>query len=430
MNLGRVWKILEKTYFILFCIYIVAFSFSKVSDNPRSVIWSDSEGYYKYLPGLFIIQDIHKIPEGSIWPTYTENGEYIIKYTCGIAILQLPFFLLCWLFQYIMGYNYHDIFNDYFAYGVQISGLFYGLWGLYLLKKYLYKLHPFVVFLVIGSLLFGTNLYYYICREPGMSHVYSFFLFVLLLHCIKRYYSYPTIISAIYLGLIFGLITLIRPTNVIIIFLFLAWNISSFKEVINRFYFHLKHWKNFFLMGLFGGIVFIPQILYWYDMTGNYIFYSYSEEGFHYLLKPKFIAVLFDTRNGWILYTPISILFIISLFHTWKNRLTSTPIITIMLFVWTYLFSSWWCWWFGGAFGHRSYVEIYALLAIPFGYFLESLYHSSKRKLGFIVVLIIFFCHYNIALTDLYINTGRNWSDEIWMWNREKLLWMWKEIFT
>lgn len=183
-------------------------------------------------------------------------------------------------------------------------------------------------------------------------------------------------------------------------------------------------------MGLFGGIVFIPQILYWYDMTGNYIFYSYSEEGFHYLLKPKFIAVLFDTRNGWILYTPISILFIISLFHTWKNRLTSTPIITIMLLVWTYLFSSWWCWWFGGAFGHRSYVEIYALLAIPFGYFLESLYHSSKRKLGFIVVLIIFFCHYNIALTDLYINTGRNWSDEIWMWNREKLLWMWKEIFT
>jgi hypothetical protein len=65
----------------------------RTAPNPRSVIWSDAEGYYKYLPGLFILHDFHRLDAGSVWPYYNRQGEYVNKYTCGVAYFELPFFL-------------------------------------------------------------------------------------------------------------------------------------------------------------------------------------------------------------------------------------------------------------------------------------------------------------------------------------------------
>ena len=66
----------------------------RIRPNPRAVIWSDAEGYYKYLPGLFILKDFHKLDAGSVWPYYNDKGEYVNKYTCGVAYFQLPFFFI------------------------------------------------------------------------------------------------------------------------------------------------------------------------------------------------------------------------------------------------------------------------------------------------------------------------------------------------
>ena len=78
---------------MLFYALLLIVSLNRVAPGPRSVIWSDAEGYYKYLPGLFILRDFHKLDAGSVWPYYNDQGEFVNKYTCGVAYFQLPFFL-------------------------------------------------------------------------------------------------------------------------------------------------------------------------------------------------------------------------------------------------------------------------------------------------------------------------------------------------
>src|SRR6187551_316127 len=83
---------IKENYVMVLFLLMIPVMFSRIDYNPRSVIWSDAEGYYQYLPALFIIKDVHQLPPGSIWPQFNEHGEYIDKYTCGIAIFECPFF--------------------------------------------------------------------------------------------------------------------------------------------------------------------------------------------------------------------------------------------------------------------------------------------------------------------------------------------------
>lgn len=42
-------------------------------------------------------------------------------------------------------------------------------------------------------------------------------------------------------------------------------------------------------------------------------------------------------------------------------------VLTFLVFI--YVIFSWWCWWYGGAFGLRAMIDIYGLLALPLGVF-------------------------------------------------------------
>jgi uncharacterized membrane protein YeiB len=44
-----------------------------------------------------------------------------------------------------------------------------------------------------------------------------------------------------------------------------------------------------------------------------------------------------------------------------------------------YIVSSWWCWWYGGGFGLRAFIESYAILAIPFATFLTWVARQKLR---------------------------------------------------
>jgi hypothetical protein len=59
--------------------------------------------------------------------------------------------------------------------------------------------------------------------------------------------------------------------------------------------------------------------------------------------------------------------------------------ILIMLPVIVYLFSSWWCWWFGGGFGMRPMIDYYPLLIIPLGEILRTKIFYKKYIISFIL---------------------------------------------
>lgn len=125
--------------FILSILYLTCITNSRINGNPRGVIWSDCEGYYLYLPGLFIIKDFHKLPPGSMWPYYNDHGEFVDKYSCGVAYFELPFFGIGHIISKLKGVDANDYFSTIYSKAIAFGGILTSLCGLLLLHKTLIR---------------------------------------------------------------------------------------------------------------------------------------------------------------------------------------------------------------------------------------------------------------------------------------------------
>ena len=311
-----------------------------------------------YLPAILIIRDVHKVPSGSVWPQLNEKGEHVIKYTCGVAMMELPFFLIAKWYCQIKGCDWTDYFNIHYVRAMAISGYFYGVLGLFFLAAALRRrFSEPVTFWTILSVFLGTNLFHYMTRSMAMSHAYSFCLFAFIIWLTPMLYRKPTNLKVIPMGLAVGLSILIRPTNAVILLFLLLYDVYRIPDLQLRIQFYLSQLRKVLVAAVAAIFVFIPQLLYWYEMTGSIVTYSYENEGFIYWLKPKIAAVLFDTQNGLFLYSPMALLMVIGIIPGLKSKQYQSPALAIIFCLITYIFASWWAWWFRGAFGHRSYVD-------------------------------------------------------------------------
>jgi hypothetical protein len=350
------------------------------------VIWSDAEGYYLYLPAIFInagFEDLSTRTGEVQFPLVEGTNKRFTKYTCGVAMLQMPFFLAA---HQLAKWNSQplDGISPYYVYGLQIAALLYGFLGLLVLKRMLLRyVNPWIGFFVIVGLFFGTNFFHYMVQEPAMSHIYSFLLFGLFVYYTPRFYEQADWRIFTIMGLLLGLITLIRPTNIVIVLYLLFYDVTSQTAFRERMKFIGKHFLILLVAPLASFVVFIPQFIYWKYVSGDWLMYSYGDEGFTNWADPKFREVLFDIKNGWLLFSPLVCLPLLGcLLGSWKNSFNIRTI-TIIVLITFYVFSSWWCWWFGGAFGQRGFVEYYVLLAIPFAY----LSHLIFQKLHWIFAI-------------------------------------------
>lgn len=410
-------KVLYKAFPWLAGLVLFFFSLFYYNQSRKGVIWSDAEGYYLYLPAVFIYNGFEKVPiiSGQMQP-YKDSKKVYTKYTCGVAIMEAPFFALAQATTFITDKDtggYTSINNL----AIRLAAIFYALWGLVLLRNYLAPRYGKAAVLVaLTGLLFGTNLFYYTVREPGMSHAYLFFLFALFIILTPKVLAQPNFKNAIFLGLLFGLITLIRPTNCLIALYLLLYQVTSFQAFKNRVQFFFSKLKVFWVVPVLMFLVFVPQLLYWHYISGHFLIYSYDQEGFIYWKAPKILLVLFDVQNGWLLYSPMAIFGIIGLLWGIAKKETGMLAIGLILTVATYIFSSWWAWWFGGAFGHRCFVEFYALLALPLAFLINKLLTSRQAVLkGIFALLCVLFIFYNLRITVLY---APPWDGPNWTWER------------
>lgn len=399
-------------------LYTIAFAFNFRKRSLEAVIWSDAEGYYMYLPAVFIYGGFEDIPintktmEFSPWPG---TNKIFDKYTCGVAMLELPFFLAAHAVARASPDYPPDGHSPPYVIGLLLSGLFYGFLGTFLLRTNLRRFYDGLTPDIVAiSVLMGTNLLHYTAREPGMSHVYSFCLFNLFIWLTDRYYRMRGSWE-LALGLAFtlGWIVLIRPTNLLLALFFLAYVPDGSLNVRERVQFLLKRFGHLLLFPLLGLLWYVPQMLYWKYATGSYLLYSYSGEGFIYWKDPKLLEVLFSIKNGWLLFSPLMGIALIGLFAgAIKNIRNSRLILLIWLIAW-YLFSSWISWWFGGAFGYRVFVEFYALLAFPLAWVVQwilSLRRWWWKTVFFAVWLLLIY--YNLGLDEHYFGPHYEW----WSW--------------
>src|ERR1043165_2929594 len=398
-------------------VYIFSlFYYSKWERHQTLVGGGDSFGYYVYLPSIFIYNDLNHLrntiyarnveaeihadstkPIENVGEVYFfKTGTPVIKYTCGIAILESPAFFTAHLIARLFKLPATG-FSSVYIISIFIWTLLFGILGLLLLSKVLaHYFSDIVIALTILSIGLATNLYHFSVYLTGMSHVYLFTLYATLLYATIRYHRTFSMRDATVLGLSAGMITLIRPNEVICILIPLLYNISSIQSLVVKVQ-KLLTQKSLYVAMLCFALCVLPQLAYWLYATGHLVYYSYGAETFNFK-DPHILGGLFGYQNGWLPFAPIMILALIGLLPmAFSRKEFLLPVLTVLP-IHIYVIYSWWCWRYVNGIGSRPMIEMSAILAIPLACFIHMIWKNIWLKISFIVALILLTVH-QLSLT-------------------------------
>jgi len=349
--------------------------------NVQAILTWDVMGYYLYLPAKFIYHDLGRLafsdailreyaPTGSFDQAFqvpgAAAGQLVMKYPIGLALLWTPFF---WLGHWAAGWwGYpQDGFSAPYQIAIAFGGLLYALLGLGLLRRLL--LHYFtdaVATLVLVSLVLGTNYFQYSVFDTAMPHNYLFTGYAGLLLLVRRWHLRPTRAGAFSIGLVLGLLVLIRPSEAVAAVLPALWGVGSLAAARAKLALLRTRWPDVLLLAAGGLLGVLPQGIYWKWATGHWLFYSYGDQHFSFL-RPHIWAVLFSFRKGCLIYSPILALALAGFGPLWRQHrgLAVPALVYFILNLW--IVSAWDIWWYGGSIGCRALVPSYAVLALPWG---------------------------------------------------------------
>lgn len=383
---------------LILMTYLFAVNAShKFWTHDDKIIEWDVKSYYAYLPAAFIQNDLtfeflnekeNKSLWKYYWPVKLENGKYLNITSIGMSYIYLPAFIIANNLAEPLGYEPNGYSRPY-KFAIVLLAYIYLFIGLFYLRKVLLMyFKDLTVAITLTAITIGTNLFYYATYEAGMTHIYNFTLIVILIYHIIKYYESPSFKSIIILGLLSSLITLIRPTNILVLLFFVFWNISSVDQIKQRLIFFWKIREQIFFMIFMFIIPWIPQFVYWKMQTGHFLFFSYgAKNGKFFFDNPQIFNFLFSYWKGWYVYTPIMFIATIGLIYMLFKDIKKGLILSLYLSGTIYVLSSWWSWWFGGGFGQRSMVDIIGIMAIPLAFLIEKVNTKPFLRIGFLIVI-------------------------------------------
>ncbi len=388
--------------------------------NYHAELWVDKAGYQVFLPALFYYDfNADEFPDGiqqkigNGFRLDHKTNKVRSKYPIGVAVLQLPFFTLGALIDKIKGET------EYLGYTIvqhkmiDLSTIFYCVLALLFLFKAFIKEHNRKrIYLLLFLLIFASNLYFYITRDAGLSHAYSFFVFTLFFYHLKRLVEDNIQISKriIYALFFASLGCLIRPSNVVLYLLAgMVFVVPHAKQI----------WANRrdVLRGLGPGILLamvlpVVQLFYYKYAFGDFLAYSYSDESFIYALKPKIARVWFAPGNGLFLYSPIYILALCGLLVRFKSHKLQSMLYAALFLGVSYLYAAWWTPGLGCGYGHRGFIELLPFFSIP----ILSLLYTIKTTSLRIGLSVFGLCYVFILVYFQYQYDGCWYGNGYWDW--------------
>ncbi|MDP4683166.1 MAG: hypothetical protein NWS40_00610 [Crocinitomicaceae bacterium] len=384
--------------------------FSNNSTNGYNATTWDALGYYMYLPGVFIYQDVkelkwlpkvdskYQVSGGSLYQAnQLENGNFAFKYLAGVAILELPFFAIGHLCAYLSG-EPMDGFSWPYQYAILWGAIFWFFLGLLVLRKVLLQYYSeSITTLTLLLLVFGTNLIQYVSVDGAMSHSYIFPLYAFVLWWTIRWHETFSRKYAFLIGLTIGIATISRPTELIMLFIPLLWSLDNSGKLAEKWKMTRLHYSHVFI-AISGGIIgILPQLIYWKHATGSWIYDVGSKWNF---LNPWW-RVLFGFEKGWFVYTPITIFMILGLFFIKTKPFRKAIIVFIILNLWIIL--SWSDWRYGASYSVRALIQSYPIFALALAAFLDYFY---KRKVRYLIVFMgVLLCSVNLIQIEQYNST-------------------------
>jgi len=394
-------------------IFSIGLSLSLHAGLALPAIRSDGLGYFSYLSSVFIDHDFSfssalnsiglgvNAKEAYGLGVHPETGKMFVKYFPGVAILASPFYLLADITALCLGWPRTGDSAPY-----QIAAIIavncYLLVGIWAIFKTARLDHGVLIStLVVTLIVFATNVYHYAVYDVSMAHIYSFSVVALYVRelMLYRHKLRPYSVGfAIRLGVLVGLIALIRATDAIVmplvaIFIFQRpENVRGVKELLVRA-------SAFICAGL---ATISPLLAYWHYSTGSFIANSYKVfpvdgvtfEGFNWM-QPELTNFLFSIDRGVFFWAPITLIACIGLIPMIQKNKTWGCLVLFALMTHVYLCSSWWVWQYGLSFGSRPMVDVMPLIALPLAFMLAQI-SKAMRQPNLIVIALLF-----VALNSL-----------------------------
>jgi hypothetical protein len=336
--------------------YVYAFA----SGRAGTPIRSDAFSYYVYLPAWALYHDPSlqavandccggEFPEWTAIVRWRFTRQWVNAHPIGEAVLIAPFFAVAHALTRWTNLS-PDGFTLYYQHGAGLAGLCYVLAGLWFLRRLLDRhFPPGIVAATLAALLAGTSLYHYATFDSVWSHAFSFALCSALLERLDQWRP-GHIRDDIVIGVICGLIVLVRHTNVLIPLCFVGAVALRTRRVP-------------IVPAAVAAIVVLPQLWLYHRATGHWLISSYGSLGFTFA-SPHLAGVLVSPQKGLFFYAPLLLAGVAG--FAWLPpglRQWRLPAAAVLLAN-TYLIASWWDWQFGASYGHRGFVDMYPILAI------------------------------------------------------------------
>jgi len=186
---------------------------------------------------------------------------------------------------------------------------------------------------------------------------------------------------ALLIGACVGLMALTRPTEIIAALIPLIWGLDLFKKgaIKQRLAFFGEHFGK--LLGAVAVTLAIGsiQLFYWKYVSGDWIVYSYQDQGFDWL-SPHLNKGMFSYKAGWLIYTPLMVFGLLGFYPLWRQNRSLFSVLFVHALLFIYVSFSWSVWWYGGSLGQRTMVQEYAVLAFPFAAFVQWVFYASRDR--------------------------------------------------
>lgn len=326
-------------------------------------IRSDAFSYLVYLPSWLIFHDasLTSVADdccGGTFPEFTAivrwpaTGRWVDAHPIGVAVLVAPFFAAAHALTRWSNLS-PDGFTPYYQHAAGLAGLCYAVAGLWVLRRFLRRhFTSGVSDATIVALLFGTSLYHYATFDSMWSHVFSFAVCAALFERCDAWRERPGAGSAAIIGVLSGVIVLVRHSNAIIP----AAIVGTLLLTERSFRRHAA------IAVAVGAAALLPQLWIYHQATRHWIVTAYAMGEFFWT-QPRIVEVLIGIRKGVFFWAPVLLAALAGLallpeaLRRWR-----IAILTVFA-VDTYMIASWFDWQLGASYGHRGFVDVYPLLA-------------------------------------------------------------------
>lgn len=347
------------------------------------------------------------------------------KYTLGLGIVLLPFFLL--------GHGLALLLNQ-LGVPVEANGMTWPYELLYCLGSLslgigalvlAYRVacryfRPTACAIAVGGIWFASPLTYYLCIEVSMSHAVSAFLIALAMWITltKPWLTLPQ--WAISLGLTLGFAAWVRPQDILFfsVPVLVGWwgyempgqTPTPLTFAWQRSWQKLKNPQFLTAIALVLGatlLMQIPQILIYLWQYQGLTKIPYLEEGqargfggsFHWF-QPALWQVLFSGHRGLFIWHPITFLSVVGLGTAWRffPRISTSFLLAFSLQV--YFIAAWWCWWQGASVGGRMFSNCTMIFVWGLAYLWQLF--PSRRGRSWAVGITLFLIFWNALIIMQY----------------------------